>query len=143
MGADWEGRAPAREKKRPLASFCGKSRMGHSALRRSLLTVPGGTLKWIFPEPSRAWQILRAPGWQSPFHARGLENRSFVRFLAPRAFLGRACHGSEKALGSSWRRRLLVLEPVSGFEPETCGLRNRCSTTELHWLFRLEGGQIT
>ena len=24
------------------------------------------------------------------------------------------------------------MEPVRGFEPLTCGLRNRCSTTELH-----------
>src|SRR6266498_1143239 len=26
------------------------------------------------------------------------------------------------------------LEPVVGIEPTTYGLRNRCSTTELHWL---------
>jgi hypothetical protein len=26
------------------------------------------------------------------------------------------------------------LEPMSGIEPPTYGLRNRCSTTELHWL---------
>ena len=25
-----------------------------------------------------------------------------------------------------------LMEPVRGFEPLTCGLRNRCSTTELH-----------
>ena len=25
------------------------------------------------------------------------------------------------------------LEPVTGFEPVTCCLRNSCSTTELHW----------
>ena len=25
------------------------------------------------------------------------------------------------------------LEPTGGFEPPTCGLRNRCSTTELRW----------
>ena len=28
------------------------------------------------------------------------------------------------------------LEPMSGIEPPTYGLRNRCSTTELHWLKR-------
>src|SRR5665213_658408 len=26
------------------------------------------------------------------------------------------------------------VEPMSGIEPPTYGLRNRCSTTELHWL---------
>lgn len=25
------------------------------------------------------------------------------------------------------------MEPVTGLEPVTCGLRNRCSTAELHW----------
>ena len=27
-----------------------------------------------------------------------------------------------------------ILEPMAGIEPATDGLRNRCSTTELHWL---------
>ena len=27
------------------------------------------------------------------------------------------------------------MEPMVGVEPTTYGLRNRCSTTELHWLF--------
>src|SRR5205814_1541845 len=27
---------------------------------------------------------------------------------------------------------LIGMEPVLGFEPRTCGLRNRCSATELH-----------
>ena len=26
-----------------------------------------------------------------------------------------------------------IVEPTDGFEPSTCGLRNRCSTTELRW----------
>ena len=26
------------------------------------------------------------------------------------------------------------MEPAKGFEPPTCGLRNRCSTPELRWL---------
>jgi len=26
------------------------------------------------------------------------------------------------------------MEPMAGIEPATDGLRNRCSTTELHWL---------
>ena len=30
--------------------------------------------------------------------------------------------------------RLLEMEPMVGIEPTTDGLRNRCSTTELHWL---------
>ena len=28
----------------------------------------------------------------------------------------------------------LKMEPMVGIEPTTYGLRNRCSTTELHWL---------
>jgi hypothetical protein len=28
----------------------------------------------------------------------------------------------------------LEVEPMAGIEPATDGLRNRCSTTELHWL---------
>ncbi len=39
---------------------------------------------------------------------------------------------------AEYYRRLPVteifLEPVRGFEPLTCGLRNRCSATELHRL---------
>ena len=35
------------------------------------------------------------------------------------------------AANSSWR---FELEPMAGIEPATDGLRNRCSTTELHWL---------
>ena len=27
----------------------------------------------------------------------------------------------------------LQMEPMAGIEPATDGLRNRCSTTELHW----------
>jgi hypothetical protein len=39
----------------------------------------------------------------------------------------------------SLRRNLLEIlhlkvEPMAGIEPATDGLRNRCSTTELHWL---------
>ena len=30
--------------------------------------------------------------------------------------------------------KLLGMEPMAGIEPATDGLRNRCSTTELHWL---------
>jgi hypothetical protein len=29
---------------------------------------------------------------------------------------------------------LKQMEPAKGFEPMACGLRNRCSTTELRWL---------
>src|SRR5665213_1718894 len=32
----------------------------------------------------------------------------------------------------------LEVEPMAGIEPATDGLRNRCSTTELHWLFILK-----
>ena len=38
--------------------------------------------------------------------------------------------GSDKFLLHSQ----LELEPMAGIEPATDGLRNRCSTTELHWL---------
>jgi hypothetical protein len=34
---------------------------------------------------------------------------------------------------------LLKMEPVVGFEPTTDGLQNRCSTTELNWLFVVTG----
>jgi hypothetical protein len=34
-----------------------------------------------------------------------------------------------------------LLEPVSGIEPPTYGLRNRCSATELHWLPRGRPGK--
>src|SRR5438093_10186289 len=30
------------------------------------------------------------------------------------------------------------MEPMVGIEPTTYGLRNRCSTAELHWLFTLK-----
>ena len=39
------------------------------------------------------------------------------------------------------------MEPMAGIEPATDGLRNRCSTTELHWLpcnsvnYRLENSR--
>jgi hypothetical protein len=29
------------------------------------------------------------------------------------------------------------MEPMAGIEPATDGLRNRCSTTELHWQLKL------
>jgi hypothetical protein len=32
----------------------------------------------------------------------------------------------------------LEVEPMAGIEPATDGLRNRCSTTELHWLESVE-----
>jgi hypothetical protein len=31
------------------------------------------------------------------------------------------------------------VEPMAGIEPATDGLRNRCSTTELHWLPKRAG----
>ena len=34
------------------------------------------------------------------------------------------------------------LEPVRGFEPLTCGLRNRCSATELHRLGEAMGCRL-
>ena len=34
----------------------------------------------------------------------------------------------------------LLVEPTDGFEPSTCGLRNRCSTTELRWLVLTPAG---
>ena len=32
----------------------------------------------------------------------------------------------------------LEMEPMAGIEPATDGLRNRCSTAELHWLTTIE-----
>ena len=32
----------------------------------------------------------------------------------------------------------LEMEPMAGIEPATDGLRNRCSTAELHWLGQSE-----
>src|SRR5207247_4674755 len=32
----------------------------------------------------------------------------------------------------------MKMEPMVGIEPTTYGLRNRCSTAELHWLFTLK-----
>src|SRR5581483_5830589 len=34
---------------------------------------------------------------------------------------------------NSLQHPLLEMEPMAGIEPATDGLRNRCSTTELHW----------
>ncbi len=33
-----------------------------------------------------------------------------------------------------WKFPYLEVEPMAGIEPATDGLRNRCSTAELHWL---------
>ena len=43
-----------------------------------------------------------------------------------------------------WRDEWKVetMEPVKGVEPLTCGLRNRCSATELHRLEREQQRQI-
>lgn len=38
---------------------------------------------------------------------------------------------------NSWQHLLFGVEPMAGIEPATDGLRNRCSTTELHWLFKV------
>ena len=43
---------------------------------------------------------------------------------------------SQRSLGLIWYWQM---EPVRGVEPLTCGLRNRCSTTELH---RLRGSMV-
>ena len=42
---------------------------------------------------------------------------------------------SDKAVSRNCRQwNHLRMEPMVGIEPTTYGLRNRCSTTELHWL---------
>ena len=43
-----------------------------------------------------------------------------------------AKRGERRSLPTRW----IGVEPVTGLEPVTCGLRNRCSTTELHWHWR-------
>src|SRR5947199_96026 len=37
-------------------------------------------------------------------------------------------------ISESLQAQALKVEPMAGIEPATDGLRNRCSTTELHWL---------
>src|SRR5438045_4549111 len=44
---------------------------------------------------------------------------------------------SPMTISRALARRLL--EPMAGFEPATYGLRNRCSTTELHRQVRMSG----
>src|SRR5208282_1207021 len=39
---------------------------------------------------------------------------------------------------NSLQHSLLGMEPMAGIEPATDGLRNRCSTAELHWLKTIE-----
>jgi hypothetical protein len=34
------------------------------------------------------------------------------------------------------------MEPMAGIEPATDGLRNRCSTAELHWRSKRQGNNI-
>ena len=50
---------------------------------------------------------------------------------------------TEKAVTENWENSdfgarscsdSLEMEPMAGIEPATDGLRNRCSTAELHWL---------
>src|SRR5262245_30853878 len=50
----------------------------------------------------------------------------------------RLAGGSSNGFAEPWLKDggplvLRRLEPVVGIEPTTYGLRNRCSTTELHW----------
>jgi hypothetical protein len=40
----------------------------------------------------------------------------------------------QKTAKRGWSAPCRKLEPMVGIEPTTYGLRNRCSTTELHWL---------
>ena len=64
--------------------------------------------------------------------------------------VSRKCPGKEKCGGdqkpSIARKSLLAKdwkrEPVMGFEPMTCCLRNSCSTPELHWRADSEGRNV-
>ena len=38
---------------------------------------------------------------------------------------------------------VFIREPVMGFEPMTCCLRNSCSTPELHWLLEKRGRKLS
>ena len=52
----------------------------------------------------------------------------------------RAGENKDRLIGKAAREEM---EPVRGFEPLTCGLRNRCSATELHRLqLRIEAFSV-
>ncbi len=79
----------------------------------------------LIPKPgqdkSHLWVLVTAVNPQNDLRRNG--NRQ--RFPAERG------SATESAAFST-------LEPMAGIEPATDGLRNRCSTAELHWLIYLK-----
>src|SRR5438045_3240540 len=74
---------------------------------------------------------------------RAGSSRGHFRFATKRTTRRRArsrlvSDGGDSLVPNSLKANLQELEPMVGVEPTTYGLRNRCSTTELHWLFTLK-----
>ena len=99
-----------------------------------------GRADWL--EPFQSW-ILTARNAGEIAVNGSLQQK---RVLAQQVFGSNLVLDCKKARGSCVKPwSLLVensssggMEPMAGIEPATDGLRNRCSTTELHWLFMLK-----
>jgi hypothetical protein len=95
-----------------------------------------GRADWL--EPFQSW-ILTARNAGETVINGSLQQK---RVLAKQVFGSNLVLDCKKARGSCVKPwSLLVensssggMEPMAGIEPATDGLRNRCSTTELHWL---------
>ena len=95
-----------------------------------------GRADWL--EPFQSW-ILTARNAGETVINGSLQQK---RVLAQQVFGSNLVLDCKKARGSCVKPwSLLVensssggMEPMAGIEPATDGLRNRCSTTELHWL---------
>jgi hypothetical protein len=87
----------------------------------------------------RAPPLVTAPPVQRASPGGGQRGE---RRRSPRRSRGRISRrGAERASAASESRRSdAPEEPPSGLEPETYGLRNRCSTTELGWPTACEAG---
>jgi hypothetical protein len=97
-----------------------------------------GQMAWI--EPFRRWvntakTLGETARCGSPQDKKGVASKVFGSNLFLDNKKVRGCSikpWSFLAENSSHR----MVEPMAGIEPATDGLRNRCSTTELHWLKR-------